>query len=151
MQGSLLAVRAVIGVDAGVGKAEAFDGAAVEEVLLDDLFGVAGFGEAVPDGVGIDDEDGAVLALVETTGFIDADAVLEAGGFDGVLEGAAELLGVLVGAAGAGGLVALVETDEEVVFKGWHSGLDAGDGVWRCGEAGERWRGFACENGGHGL
>jgi hypothetical protein len=89
MQGSLLAVRAVIGVDAGVGKAEALDGAAVEEVLLNDLFGVAGLGEAVPDGFRVHDEDGAVLALVEAAGFVDADAVLEAGGFDGILEGAA--------------------------------------------------------------
>jgi hypothetical protein len=116
-------VRTVVGIDAGAGKAEAFDRAAVEEVLLDDLFGVAGFGEAVPDGVGIDDEDGPVLALVEAAGLVDANAVLEAGGFDGILEGATKFLGMLVGAAGAGRLVALVETDEDVVFEGWHTGI----------------------------
>ena len=102
-------MRAVVGVDAGVGKAEALDGTAVEEVLLDDLFGVVGIGETVPDGFGIDDEDGAVLALIEATGFVDADTVLEARGFDGILEGAAEFLAVFVAAAGAGGgIVALV-------------------------------------------
>ncbi len=117
----------MVGIDAGVGKAEALDGAAVEEVLLNDLFGVAGVGETVPDGFGVDDEDGAVLALVEATGFVDADAMLEAGGFDGILESATEFLAVLVAAAGAGGgIVALVETDEEVMFKDWHRELDAG-------------------------
>jgi hypothetical protein len=93
----------VVGVDAGVGKAEAIDGTAMEEVLVYDLLGVVGVGEAVPDGFGIDDEDGAVLALVEAAGLVDADAVLEARGFDGVLERAAEFLAVFVGTAGAGG------------------------------------------------
>ena len=114
-------MRAVAGVDAGVGKAEALDGTAVDEMLLDDLLGVVGGGEAVPDGFGVDDEDGAVLALVEAAGFVDADAVLEAGGFDGILEGAAKFLAVFVAAAGAGGgIVALVEADEDMVFKDWH-------------------------------
>ena len=119
----------MVGVDAGVGKSEAFDGAAVEEVLLHDLFGVAGLGETVPDGFGIDHEDGAVLALVEAAGFVDADAVFEARGFDRVLEGAAEFLAVVEGAAGAGGFVTLVEADEEVVFEDGHAGLDAGLGA----------------------
>ena len=114
-------MRTVLGVHAGVGQTEAVDGTAVEEVLVDDLFGVAGVGKTVPDGFGIDDEDGAVLALIEATGLIDADTVLEAGGFDGVLEGGAELLAVFVAAAGAGGgFVALVQADKEVVFKDWH-------------------------------
>jgi hypothetical protein len=120
----------VVGVDAGVGKAEALDGATMDEVLLNDLFGVAGFGEAVPDGVGIDDEDGAVLALVEAAGFVDADAVFEAGGFDCIFEGASELLGVFEATAGAGGFVAFVETDKEVVFEDWHRGIGCtGGGV----------------------
>ena len=119
----------MVGVDAGVGKAEALDGATVDEVLLNDLFGVAGFGEAVPDGFGIDDEDGAVLALVEAAGFVDADAVFEARGFDRVLERGAKFLAVVEGAAGAGGFVTLVEADEEVVFEDGHAGLDAGLGA----------------------
>jgi hypothetical protein len=126
----------VVGVDAGVGKAEAIDGTAVEEVLVDDLLGVAGVGEAVPDGFGIDDEDGTVFALVEAAGLIDADAVLEAGGFDGVLEGATEFLAVFVAAAGAGGgFVALVEADKEVVFKDWHWKDWMQDGGLGCGTA----------------
>ena len=100
---------------------------------MDDLFGVLGFGETVPDGLGIDDEDGAVLALVEASGLVDADAMLEAGGFDGVLEGAAEFLAVFAGAAGApGGFVALVQADKEVVFEGRHMGDLMHDGRRGC-------------------
>jgi hypothetical protein len=95
-----------------------------------------GWGEAVPDGFGIDDEDGTVFALVEAAGLIDADAVLEAGGFDGVLEGATEFLAVFVAAAGAGGgFVALVEADKEVVFKDWHWKDWMQDGGLGCGTA----------------
>jgi hypothetical protein len=129
-------VRTVVGVDAGVGKAEAIDGTAVEEVLVDDLLGIVGVGEAVPDGLGIDDENGAVLALVEAPGLIDADAVFEAGGFDGVLERGAELLAVFVGAAGAlGGFVALVQADKQVMFKDrqWEDWMQ--DGRQGCGTA----------------
>jgi hypothetical protein len=124
----------VVGVDAGVGKTEAFNGAAVEEVLLDDFFGVARVGEAVPDGFGVDDQDGPVLALIEATGLVDADAVLEAGGLDGILEGAAEFLAVFVAAAGAGSrIVALVEANKEVMFKDRHRKDWMRDGGQRCG------------------
>jgi hypothetical protein len=136
----------VVGVDAGVGKAEALDGAAVKEVLLDDLFGVLGTGETVPDGFGIHDENGAVLALVEAASLVDADAVLEAGGFDGVFEGATKFLAVFEGAAGAGGFVALVQADKEVVFEDWHRGIG-------CRMAGRDAAGVgvACENKGYGI
>jgi len=144
-------VRAAVGVDAGVGKAEALDGTAVEEVLLDDLFGVVGVCETVPDGLGIDDEYGTVLALVEAACFIDADSVLEAGGFDSVFEGAAEFLAVFEAAAGAGGFIALVETDEDVVFEEWHTLI--GCGGWGAKMRGVRKqrRAIACENGGYGI
>jgi hypothetical protein len=137
----------VVGIDAGAGKAEALDGTAVEEVLLDDLFGVAGMGETVPDGFGIDDEDGAVFALVEAASFVDADAVLEAGGFYGVLEGAAEFLAVFVGAAGAPrGFVALVQADKEVMFEDWHRGIGC-----RMADRDAAGVGVACENKGYGI
>jgi hypothetical protein len=127
-------VGAVFGVDAGVGQAETLDGATMEEVFLDDLFGVVGVGETVPDGFGVDDEDGAVLALVEATGLVDTDAVLQAGGFDGVLEGSAEFLAVFVAATGAGGgFVPFVQADKEVVFKDWHRDDLMQDGGQGCG------------------
>jgi len=130
-------VRAGVGVDAGVGKAEALDRAAVEEVLLDDLFGVAGLGKTVPDGFWVDHQDGAVLALVKAACLVDADAMLQAGGLDGILEGAAEFLAVFVTAAGAGGgIVALVEANKEVMFEDWHRTDWMQDGVLGCGRAG---------------
>ena len=58
-------VRAVFGVEARVGEAEALDGAAVEDVLGDDLVYVLDLDEAVPDGLGVDNDRMAVLALVE--------------------------------------------------------------------------------------
>jgi|SRR6516165_7284484 len=82
-----LLVGALLGVEAGVGKAEALDGTVVEKVLGDDLVDIFEVDEAVPDGLGIDCDDGAVLALVEAPGFVGADVVLEAGFLDGVLEG----------------------------------------------------------------
>lgn len=74
---------AVLGVEAGVGEAEALDGTVVEEVFGDDLFDIASVDVAVPNGFGIDDDDRAVLALVETAGFVGADMVFEASVFEG--------------------------------------------------------------------
>ena len=113
-------VGALLGIEAGIGEAEALDGAVVEEVLGDDLVDVFEVDEAVPDGLGIDDDDGAVLALVEATGFVGADVVLEAGFFDSVLEGWLELLAAAGKATGTGGgFVTLVGTDEDVVVEFW--------------------------------
>lgn len=80
-------MRAVLGVEAGVGEAEALDGTVVEEVLDNDLFDVPGVDVAVPDGFGVDDDDGAVLALVEAAGLVGTDVMLEAGFLDGIFEG----------------------------------------------------------------
>ncbi len=144
-------MRAAVGIDAGVGEAEAFDGAAVEEMLLDDLFGITGFGKTVPDGVGIDDEDGAVLALVEAARLVDADTVFQARGFDGIFESAAEFFPVSEGAAGAGGFVALVEADKEVMFEDWHKSVGCRGSMSRCGALPRRRQGMACENKGYGI
>ncbi len=84
-------VGAMLGVEAGVWEAQTLDGTAVEEVLGDDLLDVFDVDEAVPDGLGVDHDDGPVLALVEAAGFVGSDVVLEAGFLDGVLEGGFEL------------------------------------------------------------
>jgi hypothetical protein len=115
-------VRAVFGVEARVGEAEALDGTIVEEVFGNDLVDVAGVDVAVPDRFGIDDDDGAVLALVEAAGFVRADVVLEAGFLDGVLESCFKLFASLGKATGTGGgFVALVGADEDVVVEFWQS------------------------------
>jgi hypothetical protein len=116
-------VRATLGIQAGIGQAQARHGAAVQEVLADDLGDVLDVHEAVPDGLGIDDNDGAVLALVEAAGLVGADLVLQTGRLDGVLEGGFELLASPWAAAWTrGALVALVGADEEVVLELWQGG-----------------------------
>lgn len=80
-------VWAVLGVETGVGEAQALNGTAVEEMFGDDFFDVFDVDEAVPDGLGIDHDDGAVFALVEAAGFVGPDVVFEASFLDGVLEG----------------------------------------------------------------
>jgi hypothetical protein len=111
----------VVGVDAGGGEAQALDGVAADEVLLDDFVRVARVREAIPDAFWVDDEDRTVLALIEAAGLVDADAVLQAGGFHSVFERAAQFLAVLVGATGAcGGFVSLIDADEKMAFIVWH-------------------------------
>ena len=57
-------------VEAGGGDLQALDGAVTEDVRLDDLVNVVEGDAAVPDGVGIDDDGGAVFALVEASGLV---------------------------------------------------------------------------------
>ena len=71
---------ACLGVDAPVREAEPFDRTSADQVLLDDLGGIFGLDVAVPDGFGIYDDRRAVLALVEASGFVDANRAAQAGG-----------------------------------------------------------------------
>ena len=115
------AVGAGFCVEAGVGDAEALDGAAGDEVLGDDLFGVFGFYRAVPDGLRVDDDSGAVLALIETAGLVDADASGEAG-FAGELREAGVEGALAVGCAGSARGIgrAHVVTYEDMMFEKGH-------------------------------
>jgi hypothetical protein len=111
-------VGAALGVEAGVGEQKALDRTAVDEVLADNLVNVFYVDEAVPDGFGIDDYNGAVLALVETAGFVGADFALQPGVLDCVLEGAFQLAAAVAGTARTGGVfVTLVGADEEVMLE----------------------------------
>ena len=71
----------------------------MDEVLADNLVNVFRVDEAVPDGVGIDDHYGAVLALVETAGFVGADFAFQPGVFDCVLESAFQLTAAVAGSS----------------------------------------------------
>jgi len=71
-------VRAAFRVDARVGEAQALNRAAVHQVLLHNFGGIFGLHVPVPDCFGIDDDGGAVLALVEASGLIDAHAASQA-------------------------------------------------------------------------
>ena len=120
--GSAFAVRTVVGINAGAGQAQAIDWTSVDEVLLDNLLGIPSMGKTIPNGFGIDNENSGVFALIKAAGFVDPNAMLETSGFDGILQRAAEFLAIFVGAARAGGgFVALIHTDEQMVFKDWHT------------------------------
>jgi hypothetical protein len=114
-------VRAGFGVQAGVGDAEALDGAAGDEVLCDDFISIFRFDAAIPDGIGVDHDSRAVLALVKAAGLVDADAAREAG-FAGELREAGVERALTVGGAGRTGRVsgADVMTYEDVAFEWWH-------------------------------
>jgi hypothetical protein len=111
-------VGAALGVEAGIGEQKALDWTAVDEVLTDNLVNIFRVDEAVPDGVRIDDHYGAVLALVETAGFVGADFAFQPGVLDCVLESAFELAASVAGTAGTGGVfVPLVGAEEEVMLE----------------------------------
>ncbi len=54
---------------------------------LDDLLDVTRVYVAIPDGLGVDDDDRAVLALIEAAGLVGPDFMLQAGIFDRIFEG----------------------------------------------------------------
>jgi len=111
------------GVDAGFGKAQTLHGTPLNEVLLDDLVDVAGVNIAVPDGLGVDDNNGTVLALIQAAGLVGTDLVLEACVFDCILKRGFQLLGALRKAAGSGGrLVPLVGANKDMMLKKRHFG-----------------------------
>ena len=116
MPGQLAAVGAGLGVDAGVGDAEALDGAAVHQVLFHDLSCVFRLDAAIPDRLRVDDDGGAVLALVEAERLVDAHAG-EAGSLGELLE-LGEYFALSIGGAGGAGssLGANVMTDKDVML-----------------------------------
>jgi hypothetical protein len=111
----------MLGVEAGSRQAKPLHGAAMEKVLFDNLVHIFQLDEAVPDRLGIDDDHGAMLALVEAAGLVGANQVLEAGILYSVLEGGFELFAALGKATRAGCVpVALVGANEEMVLKFRH-------------------------------
>jgi hypothetical protein len=73
-------VRAGFGVDALVCEAKPLDWTAVDKVFLDDLLGIFGLDVAIPDGLRVDDDGWAMLALVEAAGLVDTNRAAEPGG-----------------------------------------------------------------------
>jgi len=113
-----------LGVEAFIGQAEPLDGAAGDEVLVDDFGGVFRTDMAVPDGLRINDDSSPVLALIEAAGLVDADAGTETGGLYELLDGGVKFalaVGIAGGARGVGGTG--IGADKNVAFKRWQAVL----------------------------
>jgi hypothetical protein len=108
-------------IEAGSRQAKPLDRPPVQKMLVDDLVHIFEFDEAVPNRLGIDDNDGTMLALVETARLVGAYQVLQPRILDGVLKGGFEFLAALRQATGTGCvLIALVGADEEMMLKFRH-------------------------------
>jgi len=117
-------VRADGGVKAIVGNKKSLDGTAADEVLADDLGHVFDFDPTVPDGFRVDDDGRAVLALLEASGLVDADAGDETGGLHGVLELGVKLAFPVGNTGGTrAARLAEISADEDVALKFRQSGL----------------------------
>lgn len=86
-------MRTAFAVEASVGYAETLDGPAGDKMFGYDLRRVAGLDIAVPDGLRINHDHGAVLALIQAAGFVDADLAAETGGFGALLQFGVQLAG----------------------------------------------------------
>jgi hypothetical protein len=64
-------------IDASVGEHQSLDWPASDNVGVDDFLDVRGRDAAVPDGIRINDEVGAVLTLVQTPGLVGSDFPLQ--------------------------------------------------------------------------
>ena len=115
-------MRAALGVDALVGKAQALDGLAAYEVLAHDCLGVYRLYVAVPHCLGIDDNRWTVLALIQAAGLVDAYAACQIRGFGRLLQRCVNFVSATGCARGARRTVrALICTDKDMMFK---------DGQW---------------------
>jgi hypothetical protein len=111
-------VGASLCVQTSIWQAKALDRPSVDEVFLNDLVDVLQLNKAVPDGFGIDDNGGTVLALVQAPSLVGTNLVLQPGLLQCVLEGGFELLSAPGATAWAGGaFVALVGADKDVVVE----------------------------------
>lgn len=112
------------GVETLVGNLEALERLTTEDVLLDDLVGVGQSHVAIPHGLRIDDDGGAVLALIETSCLVGAHGGADTSDREKALE-------LLVEGGSAGGIAtasrvtfgALVAADKDVFVELRHLGL----------------------------
>jgi len=129
-------------VDAFVGEAQSRYGFSLHQMHADDFLNVAFPHKSVPDGVGINDDGDAVLALVEATGDIDANRAVQSGAANEVFQGLANPLGTFLTATAARmASRPLIRADEYVSFKArqssrsfvWHRRLAGELGCRPCG------------------
>lgn len=119
---SLGSMRAGLCVDALVGKAKPFHRPAIYKMLLHNLCCIFGANVAVPDCFGIDDNGGAVLALVEAPGFVDAHGAAQARSFGKLLQLRMQFAFSVGCARGPRSIRRTgIQTNKNVVFEGWQT------------------------------
>ena len=120
---ALRAVRAGLGIDAFVRKAQPLNRPAPNKVLFHNGYGVFRAHVSVPDCLGVNHHGWAMLALVEATGFIDSHCVSQPCCFGQLLQLRMQFT-LAIGCAGWTGsaLGAHIMTDKYVVLK-WGQSL----------------------------
>lgn len=112
---------AMLRIEAGSRKAKPLHRASMQKVLADNLIHILELDEPIPDGFGIDDDNGAMLALIKAARLVGTNKVFEACILNSVFEGGFELFSALGQAARTGGvLVTLVGANEEMMLKFRH-------------------------------
>jgi hypothetical protein len=115
-------MRARFSIDALLGDAQPLHRPPGNEVFGDDLFGVFRAHVAVPHTFRIDNHRGAVLALIETAGFVDAHAAAQPGFSGQLLQAGVKIAFSIAGAGWAGRFRrAHIVTDKNVAFKAWQT------------------------------
>lgn len=122
IDGLLLRLGSAVGtagcVEAVFGDHEALDGLAVHDVGLDDLVDIGGAHAPVPNGVRVDDDGRAMLALVETSRHVGAHAFLQSAQCEFLLELKLQLrLCLRIAAAARMARITLVTADKQVPFE----------------------------------
>jgi hypothetical protein len=93
----------------------------MHQVFLHDLLRIFRVDETVPDSLWIHHQHCGMLALVEASGRVHSDLMLQTGFFYGIFQSSTKLFAMLIGATGARRrLVTFIQTDEEMVFVVWH-------------------------------
>jgi len=113
-------MRASSRVEAAGREPQPLDGTALAQMLLDDFIEVFGADKPIPDLFGIDDDRRAMLALLQTAGFVDAKNSGELGRLELVFKQFVEFALAVRAARGASGPgLALIGADKDVAVKWW--------------------------------
>src|SRR5215469_6177914 len=115
------AVRATGSVQTFVGNEKSFDGLAVHNVRLNDLFHIVRCYASIPDPVRINDHRGSVLALIEAPGHIRAHSLLKSAQRQLLFEEELQLgLALRIAATARMSRLALVAANEQVLLELGH-------------------------------
>ena len=113
-------MRAGGSVHAGISQAKTRHRNAAYQMRLDDLVHISGSHKAVPDRFRVDDDRRAMLALIQASRFVDADAAFQSGIFGCGLKQRQNLAFAVLGAASPGVAgIADIGADEDMVLKIW--------------------------------